>query len=95
MISWLKYNPASEIARVNCPILILQGSCDIQVTAKDAEALHQGNLKSELDLIPSMTHVLKDAGENCRDDNQKTYTDSTLPLDMRLVNDLVRFIKKK
>ena len=31
MISWMKYDPKAEIKKLNLPILILQGTCDIQV----------------------------------------------------------------
>ena len=29
MISWLKYSPKDEIKKLKCPVLIIQGSCDI------------------------------------------------------------------
>ena len=93
LISWLKYSPAKEIKILSCPILILQGSCDIQVKVEDANNLHNANKKSALNIIPSMTHTLKDAGKDCVDEN-KTYTDGSLPLNRMLVNDIVNFIKK-
>lgn len=92
MISWLKYSPQKEIKKLHCPILILQGSCDIQVKETDANNLHEANTKSILDIIPNMSHTLKDAGENCVNEN-KTYTDGAMPLDGELVNDIVSFIK--
>ena len=93
MISWLKYSPEKEIKKLKCPILILQGSCDIQVKVEDANNLHKGNPKSVLNIIPLMTHTLKSAGKDCVD-QQKTYTDSTLPIDTNLVNSISEFIKK-
>jgi uncharacterized protein len=93
MISWIQYSPEKEIKKLNCPILILQGTCDIQIKETDAKNLNNANNKSTLDIIPDMTHTLKDAGEDCAD-QQKTYTDSALPINKRLVNDIVNFIKK-
>ncbi len=93
MISWLIYSPQEEIKKLNCPILILQGTCDIQVQQVDAKNLHEANPKSKLDMIPNMSHTLKNAGENCVNEN-KTYTDSSMPLDQTLVNDIVSFIRK-
>ena len=93
IISWLKYSPQKEIKKLNCPILILQGSCDIQVSVPDANNLHEANKKSTLAIIPNMSHTLKNAGENCVDEN-KTYTDGSMPLDKTLVEDIVNFIKK-
>jgi len=93
MISWLKYTPQEEIKKVNCPVLIIQGACDIQVQIEDAKNLHEGNKKSTLEIIPQMSHTLKNAGKDCVDEN-KTYTDSNMPADPVLVNDIVKFIKK-
>lgn len=93
MISWIQYSPEKELKKLNCPILILQGTCDIQIKETDAKNLNNANNKSTLDIIPDMTHTLKDAGKDCAD-QQKTYTDSTLPINKRLVNDIVNFIKK-
>jgi pimeloyl-ACP methyl ester carboxylesterase len=93
-ISWLKYDPAKEIKNLNCPVLILQGTCDKNVKVTDAEKLHEANKKSTLDIIPLMTHTLKNAGEGCSDDNNKTYKDPSLPINRKLVNDIVIFIKK-
>ncbi len=94
MISWLKYSPADEIKKLNCPVLIMQGTCDKQVKIIDAENLNKANKKSTLDIIPSMTHTLKNTDGNCADENMKTYLDPSLPLNSKLVNDLVIFIKK-
>lgn len=93
MISWLKYAPEEEIKKVNCPILIIQGGCDIQVQIEDAKNLHEGNKKSTLEVIPQMSHTLKNAGKDCVDEN-KTYTDGNLPIDSVLVDDIVNFIEK-
>lgn len=93
MISWLKYSPEKEIKKLQCPILIIQGGCDIQVQVEDAKNLHNGNKKSQLDIIPNMSHTLKNAGKDCVDQT-KTYTDGSLPIDSVLVKDIVNFIKK-
>ena len=93
LISWLKYSPEVEIKKLKCPILILQGDCDIQVMVVDANNLHNANKKSTLDIIPSMTHTLKNAGKDCVDQN-KTYTDGAMPMDPVLVEDIAKFIKK-
>ena len=93
MISWIKYSPQKEIAKLKCPVLILQGSCDVQVAVKDAQLLHSANKKSSLKIIPSMSHTLKDAGKNC-EQQQKTYSDNKLPLDPSFVESITHFIQK-
>ena len=92
MLSWMKYDPAMEIKKLSCPILLLQGSCDIQVSVRDAESLYAANKKASLNIIDGMTHVLKDAELNCKDNNLKTYHDPTLPLNIKLVESIVGFI---
>jgi pimeloyl-ACP methyl ester carboxylesterase len=93
MISWLKYSPRKEIKKLNCPVLIIQGDCDIQVKTEDAKNLHEANKKSTLEIIPQMSHTLKDAGKDCVDQN-KTYSDGSMPVDKILVDDIVKFIEK-
>jgi len=92
MMSWLKYTPAAEIKKLTCPILIVQGTCDIQVKVKDAQNLHEANKKSILKIIPGMSHTLKNAGADCVDE-QKTYTDGSMPVDRQMIKDIVEFIK--
>ena len=41
LISWMKYDPAEEIGKLKCPVLIVQGTTDIQVNLDDAERLHR------------------------------------------------------
>ncbi len=94
MISWLAYSPQKEIKKLKCPVLIINGTCDIQVRSQDANNLHSAALKSTLDIIPMMTHTLKNAGKNC-EGQQETYTDNKLPLNYKLVKDIVGFINAK
>lgn len=94
MISWLRYDPATLISKLKCPALIVQGTCDVQVKVEDAIDLHQAYARSKLDTITPMTHTLKDAQADCQDPGNKTYLDGTLPLDARLVTDVVGFIEE-
>jgi pimeloyl-ACP methyl ester carboxylesterase len=61
MISWFKYNPQIEIAKLNKPILIIQGTTDIQVSVSDADKLASANKKSQKQIIEGMNHILKEA----------------------------------
>lgn len=93
MVSWMKYDPAKEINKIKKPILLIQGTCDIQVKTIDAQTLSGGNKKAKLDIIEGMTHVLKNADTNCVDTNLKTYHDASLPLNLQLVKDIISFIQ--
>lgn len=94
MISWLKYNPASELAKVNSRVLILQGTTDLQVVATDAEALKKAKPDAKLVYMDGMNHVLKDAPAD-RTKNLATYSDPTLPLHKELLPAIQQFIKNK
>lgn len=91
MMSWLKYNPASELAKVNSRVLLVQGTNDLQVTATDAEALKKGKQDAELLYMDGMNHVLKDAPAD-RAGNLATYSDPSLPLHKELLPAIQQFI---
>ncbi|PBJ11754.1 alpha/beta hydrolase [Flavobacterium sp. ACN6] len=93
LISWFKYNPQEEIKKLTIPILILQGTNDIQVSVKDAENLSQANKAAEMVIIDKMNHVLKIV-EGDRDANLASYNNETLPLSETLVDKIVSFIQK-
>lgn len=92
MISWLKYNPVAEIKKLSVPVLIINGTCDIQVKPQEAQLLFNANTKNKLVIINKMTHTLKDTSDDCDDADMKTYTDNTLPLNTQLVTEIVQFI---
>lgn len=92
MISWLKYSPQKEIAKLNKPILIVQGTTDIQIGLEQAEALKSANPKAQLALIEGMNHVLKKAPTS-RVDNFKTYSDPHLPIEPKLIKTIREFIE--
>lgn len=92
MISWIKYNPSEEIKKLTQPILLINGTCDIQVKPSEAELLNKANPNSKLVIIKKMTHALKDTGDDCNDAEMKTYTDPTLPLNTELVDTIIKFI---
>ncbi|MCO5284964.1 MAG: lysophospholipase [Chitinophagaceae bacterium] len=92
LISWLKYDPVKELEKLNCPVLIVQGTCDSQVDSTNAIALSKGNKKATLKLIRNMTHVLKDGGNNCADE-LKTYSDQAMALIPELAEDIIGFIR--
>lgn len=93
MISWFKYDPKKEIAKLNKPILIIQGTTDIQVTISDAEKLADANKKARKYIIEGMNHILKEV-EIDRQKNLQTYSMPDLPLKEGLIDIIVAFIKQ-
>ena len=90
MISWIKYNPQDEIKKLQIPILIINGTKDIQVSPSDAELLHKANPKSTLKIIDNMNHIFKEIKVD--DDNVKSYSDPKLPVMPELIQQITTFI---
>jgi pimeloyl-ACP methyl ester carboxylesterase len=93
IISWFKYEPQIEIQKLNIPILIVQGTNDIQVRVEDAKRLSKANPKSQLVLIDKMNHIFVTV-DGDKQANIATYNDPALPLADGLVKDITDFILK-
>jgi esterase/lipase len=92
MRSWMKYEPADEIAKLEIPILIVNGSFDIQVDTTEAELLKEAKPKAELVILDKMNHVFrKIEGDDL--ENTKAYNEPNRPLHPELIPALVGFIK--
>ena len=91
LVSWFKYDPAVEIAKLRIPVLIVQGSTDIQTSMTDAKALAAGYPGSRLLTIEGMNHVLKAAPPG-RAEQMAAYTDPTLPVVPALINETASFV---
>lgn len=92
MISWMKYDPAVEIKRLNGPVLLINGKHDLQVATTEAELLKAARPDAKLALFEEMNHVFKNAPLD-RMENFKTYTDPNLPLTPGLVRTVADFVK--
>lgn len=91
LISWFRYNPSEEIARLAIPILIIQGTTDLQVNTADAAALAQAQQKAQLKIISGMNHVLKDAPDDLQQ-NFATYSNPDLPVNSEMITAVTDFI---
>ena len=88
------YDPVEEISKLNMPILIIQGSTDIQIEVSDALILHKAAKNSKLEIIDGMNHVFRQATDNPLL-NLQTYGNPELPIDNNMVNIISEFIEKK
>ncbi len=93
MISWLRYDPAKEISKLRVPVLIVQGTTDLQTRPEDARRLAGGNPAAKLVLIEGMNHVLKMV-PNDRDKQVSSYSDPALPVAPELISGVDRFVNK-
>ena len=91
LISWFKYEPAKEITKLQIPILIVQGTNDLQVEDKEVQLLKEAQPKAQLLLIEGMNHVLKKV--KTLEENQQSYLNPDLPIPEELVEGIASFIK--
>ena len=93
MMSWMKYDPSVVITTLAIPVLLINGTKDLQVDTAEADLLHKANENSELILIEKMNHVLFII-EGDAQENAKSYNDHNGKISDELVKDIVDFIKK-
>jgi alpha-beta hydrolase superfamily lysophospholipase len=93
LISWFRYDPAKSIAALTVPVLIVQGTTDLQVSVDDAKRLAAASPKAKLLLIGGMNHVLKEVPPD-REKQMASYSDPTLRLAPEFLAGVVDFVRK-
>jgi pimeloyl-ACP methyl ester carboxylesterase len=93
MISWFRYDPAKSIAELSVPVLIIQGTTDIQVSVDDAKRLAAANPHAKLLIVEGMNHVLKSVSSD-KTKQAASYGDPTLMLAPDLLMNIVDFVRK-
>lgn len=91
LVSWLLRDPIAELASVRCPVLVVQGTADLQTEVADARLLAAARPGAGLLLVSGMNHVLKAPAEG-RAANLAAYADPSLPLAAGLVEGIARFV---
>lgn len=92
LIEWIQLNPAREIAKLKMPVLIINGTTDLQVSENEAKILHKANPNSELFIIENMNHVFKTVTNF--NDNYRSMNNPDLPINEELVPIIVKFLLK-
>ena len=92
LISSLKVDPRAAVAALRMPVLIVQGTTDLQVSVEDAKALSAAAPKAQLVIVPGMNHVLKLAGGDLAQ-QLPSYSDPALPLAPALVEAVTAFVR--
>ncbi len=88
---YAKYSPTKELEKIKIPVLLINGTNDLQVTIKDAKTLHKARPNSTLVLIDNMNHVLKNIEKDT--DNMKSYYSANFQLSTKLITTIVAFLK--
>lgn len=78
-MSWFPLDPARLIAAYSGPVLIVQGTTDLQISMTDAQALSAAQPNAVLTRFEGVNHVLKVAPAD-RAANLATYGDPSQPL---------------
>ena len=94
MISWFKYDPQTEIKKLSIPILILQGTNDLQISVEDAKRLANSNQGSKMILIEQMNHIFRIVNGD-RQSNISTYSNTEMDIANELVESISAFIQNK
>ena len=93
LISWFKYNPVEVVASIKEPILICQGTTDIQVAVEEAEALKKAAPTAKLVIIQGMNHVLKTVPADTVKQTA-SYSDPALPINVELMKSIIEFVTR-
>lgn len=87
IISWFRYDPSHEIAKLKGRVAIVQGTADVQVVKADAEALHAALPTARYVLVEGMNHVLKHAPDTTTPAAVLAgYTDPSLPVEPAVID---------
>jgi pimeloyl-ACP methyl ester carboxylesterase len=91
LIDWFKYNPQEEIAKLEMPVLVIQGDNDIQVSNDNPKKLAEANKKAKLVMIKDVNHILKKAPRDFNA-NYETYNSPLVDIDKVLKKAIADFI---
>jgi len=91
LISVFQHDPRTAIAALKMPVLIVQGTSDIQVKEDEAKTLAAAAPGARLVIVDGMNHVLKMVGT---DDalQQKSYASPDLPVAPQLIDAVSSFV---
>ena len=93
LISWFRYDPAAQIRTLRVPVLIAQGTTDLQVTVEDARLLAAAKPDATLLVVAGMNHVLKLVPPDVTT-QIRSYSDPSLPIAAELVDSIARFVMR-
>ncbi|WP_159021286.1 alpha/beta hydrolase [Formosa sp. L2A11] len=90
--NWMSYNPQEEIKKLKIPILIINGTKDLQVKEEDANKLKAAAPQASIKLIKNMNHIFATIeGEST--ENSKSYNEPEREIAPELVTSIVQFIQ--
>nr|WP_321247453.1 alpha/beta hydrolase [uncultured Psychroserpens sp.] len=93
IMNWMQYNPQEVITSLDIPVLIINGTNDLQVSVDEAQLLESASETSEIKIIDNMNHVLFIIkGDQLV--NSKSYNESSRKISEELITAVSNFILK-
>jgi fermentation-respiration switch protein FrsA (DUF1100 family) len=93
LMSWLPLDPAALVKALTVPVLIAQGTADLQVAVRDAELLAAAQPKAKLVVVNGMNHVFKTPAGTDPASQQASYSDPSLPVARELIEAVASFVQ--
>jgi len=90
----MRQDPVRLLAAYHGPVLVVQGTTDLQVSVADAELLAGARPGVQVVLLQGVNHVLKAAPPDPRA-NIATYSDPSLPLAPGVAETIASFVKAR
>ena len=92
LTSWFKYTPTDEIVKLDVPVMIVQGTHDIQTSMEDSRRLASAMKSAKVVEIEGMNHLLKSTPAG-RAEQMPSYSDPNLPVVPKLLDEMATFVK--
>ena len=94
MSNWMQYNPQKRIESLEIPVLIINGTRDLQVSTTEAQLLKDHKADAEIVIIENMNHLLFEING---DDlvNTRSYNELSHPIMPEVITAMVNFIQKR
>jgi len=91
MLTWMRFDPKIEIAKLDIPVLIINGEKDLQVQVSEAEKLKAAKPDAQYEIIAGMNHILKKI-EGDDIENSKSYNEPKRPVIQEVIDLIQAFI---
>jgi pimeloyl-ACP methyl ester carboxylesterase len=94
MSNWMQYNPKDLIKKLEIPVLIINGTKDLQVAITEAQQLKEAKEEAQLEIIENMNHLLFEING---DDlvNSKSYNENSYVVMPQVIEIITAFITKE
>ena len=92
-IDLFAFNAAEKLRAFDGPVLVLQGTRDVQVSLADMNALAPPGGTAKRLLLENANHILKEVASEDYFENLHTYTNPEIPLHPAVVDAIADFVK--